>query len=330
MSLKRSTSDDNSPKYTFLLPAYKGIFLDAAVQSILNQTYTNFRLIVSDDCSPENLFAVVEKYMSDERMTYRRNQTNMGQKDLVSHWTLLVDMCDSPYFILASDDDVYKPDFLMQIDECIKKYPNAAIFRGRTSMIDSSGAIFRDDLIYPERQDQIEYGKSFLNKNSIICISNCVFKTGRFKELGGFVSFPLAWKSDTASQFRMAVDGIVHTTDGAVFLYRASGENISTVTHNKRIDWGKLSAVLNACRWIDTVQVDESEEYLKRVFKTRLQGESRSYYWTCSFKEFVTLFRAFCSIDCFPSCKSKLSFVGHWYANKLSIRTARVNSIKAK
>ncbi|MCQ2137444.1 MAG: glycosyltransferase family 2 protein [Bacteroidales bacterium] len=305
------------PKYTFLLPAYKARFLDAAIQSILNQTYQDFQLIVSDDFSPENLWTIVEKYVNDGRLTYRRNQSNMGQKDLVSHWDLLVDMCDSPYFILASDDDVYEPDFLMQIDSCIKKYPNVAIFRGRTSMIDSSETKFRDDIIYPERQDQIEFGKSFLDKNSIICISNCVFKTSRFKELGGFVNFPLAWKSDTASQFRMAADGIVHTTDGPIFLYRASGENISTVTRNARIDRDKLNAVLNACHWLDTVQVDENDEYLKRVFKARLQGESRSYYWTYNFKEFVRLFRSFCSIDCFPSYKSKLSFIGHWCANKI-------------
>lgn len=305
------------PKYTFLLPAYKARFLDDAIQGILNQTYQDFQLIVSDDCSPENLWTIVEKYVSDGRVAYRRNQSNMGQTDLVSHWDLLVDMCDSPYFILASDDDVYRPDFLMQIDNCIKKFPNVAIFRGQTSMIDSSGTIFRDDLTYPERQEQIEYGKSFLNEKAIICISNCVFRTSRFKELGGFVNFPLAWKSDTASQFKMAVDGIVHTTDGAIFLYRASGENISTLTRNERIDRGKLNAVLNACYWIDTLQVGESDEYLKQVFKTRLQGESRSYYWICSLKEFVTLFRAFCSIECFPSFKSKLSFVSHWCANKL-------------
>lgn len=304
-------------KYCFLLPAYKAKFLDAAIQSILNQTYTNFRLLISDDCSPENLWAIVEKYMSDGRVAYRRNQVNMGQKDLVSHWDLLVDKCDSPYFILASDDDVYMPDFLMQIDSCIRDYPNVAIFRGRTSMIDSEGTIFREDIAYPEVQDQIEYGKSFLNECSIICISNCVFRTSRFKELGGFVNFPLAWKSDTTTQFRIAVDGIVHTTNGTVFLYRASGENISTMTRNTRIDRDKLNAVLRACYWIDTVPVDENSEYLKRFFKTRLQGESRSYYWLCNFEDFVALYRAFCSLDCFPSNKSKLTFVSHWCINKI-------------
>lgn len=47
-------------KYTFLLPAYKGRFLDEMLRSIQGQTYTNFKVIISDDCSPEGLIATVD------------------------------------------------------------------------------------------------------------------------------------------------------------------------------------------------------------------------------------------------------------------------------
>ena len=43
----------------------------------------------------------------------------MGGKSLVSHWNLLVDMCDTEYFIMASDDDVYEPEFMKEIDSLV-------------------------------------------------------------------------------------------------------------------------------------------------------------------------------------------------------------------
>lgn len=49
-------------KYTFLLPAYKGRFFDEMLRSIQGQTYTDFKVIISDDCSPEDLRSICEPY----------------------------------------------------------------------------------------------------------------------------------------------------------------------------------------------------------------------------------------------------------------------------
>ena len=103
-----------STKYTFLLPAYKVTFFEKALFSIKNQTFKNFKVIVSDDCSPENLRSVYDRVVGDDtRFVYRRNEVNIGSKSLVSHWNLLVDMCDTEFLIMASDDDVYDLNFLL-------------------------------------------------------------------------------------------------------------------------------------------------------------------------------------------------------------------------
>ena len=118
-------------KYTFLLPAYKGKYLEEALRSILSQTYSDFKVIVSDDCSPENLQDIVEKFQDDNRVVYRRNQENIGGKSLVAHWNLLLDLCDTEYCILASDDDVYSPEFLSEIDALTIQYASVDLFHAR-------------------------------------------------------------------------------------------------------------------------------------------------------------------------------------------------------
>ena len=60
-------------KYSFVLPAYKARFFREAIESILNQTYSEFELIIVNDASPEDLDSIVNSY-SDERIRYYRNK----------------------------------------------------------------------------------------------------------------------------------------------------------------------------------------------------------------------------------------------------------------
>ena len=74
-----------STKYTFLLPAFKPDFFEVALRSIKSQTLKDFKVLVSDDCSPHDLKSIYNKVCGDdERFTYRRNEVNMGSKSLVS------------------------------------------------------------------------------------------------------------------------------------------------------------------------------------------------------------------------------------------------------
>lgn len=52
-------------------------YLRPAIESILNQTYRNFELIIIDDCSTDNSLSVIESY-TDERIKIIRNEINLG------------------------------------------------------------------------------------------------------------------------------------------------------------------------------------------------------------------------------------------------------------
>ena len=229
-------------KYTFLLPAYKGKYLEEALRSILSQTYSDFKVIVSDDCSPENLKDIVAKFKDDNRVVYRRNQENIGGKSLVAHWNLLLGLCDTEYCILASDDDVYSPEFLSEIDTLSKRYPKVDLFHARAQCIDANSEVFKEDALYKEHVSQLEFFEQLDYYNHIECIANYVYRTSSLKGIGGFVDFPLAWSSDTATCNLMARNGVVNTKD-ILFGFRMSGINISSQTNdNKAISRIKFKA----------------------------------------------------------------------------------------
>ena len=95
-----------TPKYSFVMPAFKGAFLYEAIDSVLKQTYDDFELIVVNDCSPDDLSTIVNKFV-DKRVRYYENTTNCGGNDLVAHWNNCVKLSYGTYVILATDDDVY-------------------------------------------------------------------------------------------------------------------------------------------------------------------------------------------------------------------------------
>ena len=103
-------------KYTFLVPVFKPDFLDKALESMLNQSFEDFVIILSNDCSPYDIKSVVNRF-NDSRIIYRENRENIGGYRLVDHWNLLVQLCESPYLIMAADDDIYEKNFLKDFNE---------------------------------------------------------------------------------------------------------------------------------------------------------------------------------------------------------------------
>ena len=129
-------------KYSFVLPAYKAKYLKEAIDSILAQTYTEFELIIVNDASPEDLESIVDTY-SDNRIQYYRNEKNMGGTDLVAQWNHSISYAKGEYLILASDDDIYSPEYLEKMDIMIRKYPDVNVFRPRVKRIDRKASAQR-------------------------------------------------------------------------------------------------------------------------------------------------------------------------------------------
>lgn len=64
---------------SIIMPSYNTAqYITETIESVLNQTYTNWELIIVDDCSQDNTDDVVRLYLSDERIRYLKNDKNSG------------------------------------------------------------------------------------------------------------------------------------------------------------------------------------------------------------------------------------------------------------
>lgn len=63
---------------SIIMPSYNtASFISKTIESVLNQTYKNWELLIVDDCSTDDTDEIVSKY-NDKRIVYLKNEKNSG------------------------------------------------------------------------------------------------------------------------------------------------------------------------------------------------------------------------------------------------------------
>jgi glycosyltransferase involved in cell wall biosynthesis len=134
-----------NPRLTVGLPVYNGErHLREAIESILAQSFGDFRLLVADNASTDGTQEIVRGFAAqDARVRYHRNETNIG---LAANFNLAFRMSDTPYFRWATSDDVSLPDYLKRCVECLDRESDVVLAYTKTRFIDAEGkALDRQD-----------------------------------------------------------------------------------------------------------------------------------------------------------------------------------------
>lgn len=263
-------------KYSFVLPAFKARFFKEAIDSILAQTYKEFELIIVNDASPEDLTSIVKSY-DDPRIRYYINKENIGGKDLVAQWNHSLEYAKGDYVILASDDDIYHPEYLQEINSLAQRYPQVKVLGCRKRIINEHGLLVDIDGCLNEYMTATELAYRLYGSTFYSSIPNYAFHRETLVEQGGFVSFPIAWYSDDATLLAMAHEGVAFSSR-QLFSFRFSGINLSTVK-SRGLYEKKLEATQMFYDWnqslFESLHVEEDDTDC--LLKKRLKGTLENY-----------------------------------------------------
>ncbi|MCL5771858.1 MAG: glycosyltransferase family 2 protein [Actinobacteria bacterium] len=143
----------NKPFFTIAIPVYNRLnYLKEAVNSALNQTFTNFELLIIDDNSTEDNVWDYISSLKDKRIRAIKNKENLG---IVPNWIKCIEEANGKWFkFLLSDDILYK-NALSFLYELIRNYPDNFV-------IVTSGKDFKE---ISELKDYI-YNEEIAIKNS--------------------------------------------------------------------------------------------------------------------------------------------------------------------
>jgi glycosyltransferase involved in cell wall biosynthesis len=114
-----------NPKVSVVIPTYNyGYYLDESIQSVLNQTYCDFELIVVDDNSTDNTNEVVKKYLHDNRVFYFKNEKTLG---LGANFNQCLKYTNGDYIKYLMADDKFHPELLEKFVQIMNGYSNVSL-----------------------------------------------------------------------------------------------------------------------------------------------------------------------------------------------------------
>lgn len=100
------------PLVSVIIPNYNhSLYLPERIESVLNQTYENFEVIILDDCSTDNSREIIERYQACEKVSnVVFNKHNSGST--FKQWQKGFDLSKGDYIWIAESDDSMSPEFL--------------------------------------------------------------------------------------------------------------------------------------------------------------------------------------------------------------------------
>jgi len=177
------------PLVSICIPTYNNArFLRECLDSIVNQTYQNKEIIVSDNVSTDETKKIVKEYVEKYKVKYYKNEKNIGAE---ANFTRCIELTKGEYIAIFHADDLYMLNIIQrQIDTFQNNSAIGAVFT-TAKRINSFSKIIGDYKLPVELNNKKIYyfSEIFLsileNGNFLICPS-CMVKGRIYKELVAF------------------------------------------------------------------------------------------------------------------------------------------------
>jgi glycosyltransferase involved in cell wall biosynthesis len=134
---------DKKPLVSIGMPVYNGgDFFRCALESLLAQDYKNFELIISDNHSTDSTQEICLDYAArDKRISYFRNQTNLGPKN---NFNKVLELSQGEYFMWHAHDDLREPNYISSCLEIMEMNPNVILCCSST-LLNQDGSLRKSD-----------------------------------------------------------------------------------------------------------------------------------------------------------------------------------------
>lgn len=109
------------------MPAYnQESLIGEAIESVVNQTYDNWELIIGDDCSVDNTYQVASEYQNryPDKIKLFRNEMNLG---ITGNSNEILKRCNGLYIAFSAGDDLFLPEKIERQVQVFTENPNVIL-----------------------------------------------------------------------------------------------------------------------------------------------------------------------------------------------------------
>ena len=225
-----------TPRVSVIIPVYNGCkYIGAAIQSVLDQTFADFELIVLDNASTDNTPAVLASF-ADARLLTCRNPSNLG---FAGNVELGMQMARGEYVSVLGADDLLFPAFLARTVAFLDAHPTLSLVHTDAIWIDDSSRPYGESAagwptVTPGPEafvDVFRFGFSF---------ATVLMRGERLRRFGGMNRGWGPW-GDLILFLRLCLEGDAGFLAEPLAWYRHHSENLSSQMHAG--NWGGMLQV---------------------------------------------------------------------------------------
>lgn len=153
---------NNKPAITLLMCNYNNAhYLKKGIESVLNQTFKNFELLILDDCSTDESVAIIQEYVpTDDRISFYQQKQNGGYGQAIYD---SINLAKADYVGVIDPDDALTPDALEVMLGRLNEKPQLVGLYSQHWICDKDlnpVEICKTSTKIPEGTTYLEYGKS--------------------------------------------------------------------------------------------------------------------------------------------------------------------------
>jgi glycosyltransferase involved in cell wall biosynthesis len=211
------------PRFSVVIPLYnKENFIENTILSLLNQTFSDFEVLLVNDCSTDASEQIVKRF-NDRRIQLIQHQINKG---LSASRNTGIRSAKANYIAFLDADDLWKPSFLEKIDLLINQYPDASLFATKYEVLHKENRIVTHDF---KLKDFAKHGiitnffESNLNQSiyypSCLCVKKSIF------EDVGYYNEDVNYSEDVDFNLRVHAKYKLAYWDEAAVTYLMDSEN---------------------------------------------------------------------------------------------------------
>jgi len=208
-------------KVSVVMGVYNGEpFVGEAIESILNQTYTDFEFIVIDDGSTDSTWDTIQSYASrDKRVKAVKNESNIG---LTRSLNKGIAMAGGEYIARQDADDISMPERFARQVEYLDRHPDTAVVGTIVEVIDGEGKHRRKmDLSISAESVRIE-----LKERNPMVHGSVMMRKFDFENAGGYREF-FRYTQDLDLWLRLSEKRNIANLPDRLYKLRQGGGSIS-------------------------------------------------------------------------------------------------------
>jgi len=185
-----------NPKISILLTSYNNLEVRRAIESILNQTYQNFEIILLDDNSSDpKVLEILEKYKKHPKVKFYNSQIKeedrLKECPYARQINIGLKMAIGKLIIYMCDDVEYLPHKLETMVKFLKRHPTVKVCYNQQKWIrQRTGEVIR--ILKPDRILRDPFGK--VDHNSVMHYKSCIDKVGNWGTSAFGVADALFWR----------------------------------------------------------------------------------------------------------------------------------------